>query len=262
MGKLKDSLQHAANPRILVLDIETAPMLVEVWRLSKNDYISTSQMRRPARVLSFAYQWAGQKRIGFHSEWADGSDQMIQAAWDLLNEADILVAFNSPFDVKHLQAQFILRGMQPPAPWKDIDLLRVVRREFGHGLAANRLDYVCRVLGIGSKVSHEGHGLWTRVLDGDEKARKLMEKYNKGDVDITTKLYFHLRDRGWIKSHPHVGLWTGVDKCCPACGSENLVREGLIRTPVTSYAGVRCADCGTLSRLNHMKQRTETRPAR
>jgi predicted RNA-binding Zn-ribbon protein involved in translation (DUF1610 family) len=262
MGELKKALRDVGNPRILILDIETAPLLVEVWRLTKNDYISASQMRKPGRILSFAYQWAGEKRIGFHSEWTDGQDQMIQKAWDLLNEADILIAYNSPFDIKHLQAQFILRGMQPPAPWKNIDLLRVVRSEFGHGLPSNRLDYVCKALGIGAKTSHEGHGLWTRVQDGDEKARKLMEKYNKQDVRITTMLYFHLRDRGWIKGHPHVGLYTGVDKCCPACGSENLIREGWIRTPVTLYAGVRCGDCGTVARLNHMKQRTETRPVR
>jgi hypothetical protein len=173
---------------------------------------------------------------------------MVSLAHDLLDEADVVVHYNGArFDIPHLNREFINQDLTPPSPYKQVDLLRTVKRQFR--FPSNKLDYVCQALDLGAKTHHTGHQLWVDCLTGDPDAWDLMQEYNEHDVVITEKLYLKLRP--WITSHPTVALYeqdTDDVPTCPACGSVELERRGRAVTTVSTYQRYCCRDCGKWSR--------------
>ena len=239
------------EPRILVFDIETSPALVFTYSL-RTDYIAPGNVVEPSRVLCFAAKWHGDKRVMFHSE-RDGRREMIEAAWRLLDEADVCVGFNhARFDVPHLQREFVLAGYGPPSPWQDVDLLTAVRKRFA--FMSNRLSYVTEQLGLDLKADAGGMSTWMGCLQGDPEAWRTMEHYNRQDVVVTDELFTYLRS--WLKL-PHMGLFTGDEAACHACGSPRLVPAGVSRTRTAAYLRLSC-ECGAWNRL---LANGKTRPA-
>jgi hypothetical protein len=231
--------------KLLLWDIETSPMLANVWGLWNND-VSLNQLLESGDLLCFAAKWHGQpKSMKFFSEWDDGHAGMVLAAWNLLNEADAVISYNGKhYDTPWINRCFLEQELLPPAPAKQIDLCDVVKRQFR--FPSNKLAYVSeRLLGTG-KVKHEGHELWTKVLAGDPDARKRMRKYNKQDVRLLEPLYDKLLP--WIPGHPSYGAFENQDDICPACGSTDLVMEGFAYTAVGQFQRYHCADCGKWSR--------------
>jgi len=228
--------------KILEIDIETAPNVAYVWSLFDTN-VPIDRLVAPGYTLCFAARWQGSREIMFHSVWTDGEKAMIEKAWDLLNEADMLVHYNGKkFDVPTLNREFVLAGMVPPSNYHEVDLYQVVRRRFR--FASNKLDFVAQQLGLGSKVKHKGMQLWREVMAGVEKSQRVMERYNKGDVRILSRLYTKLLP--WINNHPNRGLW--VDNpdtpVCRNCGSTNLKRNGSEKRFTLSYNRYKCRDCG------------------
>lgn len=234
------------GPKILTLDIETAPALAAVFGLFRQN-ISLPMLRESHRVLSIAAKWHDSKKVMFYSEFHDGADAMIQAAWDLLNEADIVVHYNgTSFDIPHLKREFWMAGLSAPAPFQEVDLLKVIRKEFR--FLSNKLDHVVNERGIGKKVKHAGAELWIRCLLGEEKAWSEMRRYNKHDVVITELLYDDLGS--WITGHPHMGHFApddGQDRC-QRCGSTDLRREGYAYTQSRKYQRYQCRGCDKWNR--------------
>lgn len=244
-------------PRILTIDIETSPNLAHVWGLW-NQNVGLPQLLESGQVLCFAAKWYGTSKVMFYSDHHNGHGQMIQAAHDLLSQADILVHYNGrKFDVPHLYREMAELGMTPPSPHKDMDLLTVVRQRFR--FPSNKLDYVAASLLGEGKVRHSGHGLWLGCLRNEPRAWAEMRRYNIGDTRLTERLYDRLRP--WIKGHPHIGLWSGDEDCCGNCGGQ-LKASGWARTAVTAYAQYRCVNCGAWYRRTNVKAQTATRPAR
>jgi len=90
------------EPKVLTIDIETAPNIVKAWGLWQQN-IATSQIIEAGRVICFAAKWHDKKKVEFYGENGVGHEQMVKEAWRLLDEADIVVGYNSPgFDIKHL----------------------------------------------------------------------------------------------------------------------------------------------------------------
>lgn len=226
--------------KILVLDIETRPNMAYVWGLWDQN-IGLNQIIETGSVISFAAKWYGEKKIHFYSDFHDGHETMIKAAWELFNEAEAIVHFNGKqFDIKHLNREFMVAGLTPPSPHKDVDLLSVVRSRFK--FASNKLQHVATELGIGSKVQHDGFELWVRCMADDAKAWDLMRRYNKHDVKLTEQLYEQLRP--WIKSHPNVALGEGRPDHCPTCGNDRMQSRGVQKSPFGIYQRYQCQGCG------------------
>lgn len=247
----------ARNLRILVIDIETAPNIAHVWGLY-NVNVGINQIVEPGRILGFAYKWIGEKPIHWVDEQA-GHDAMIRAAHELLTECDVAVHFNGArFDIPHFNREFLLAGMAPPRPYKQIDLLKTVRAQFR--FASGKLDFVSQQLGLGAKVKHEGHALWVACMAGDVKAWGRMGRYARQDVALTEKLFHVLLP--WLTTVPHLGQLAKAGGCW-ACGSDKLRRDGEFTAFVTSYPLHQCTNCGAWVRsTNKLEHTTKTRQAK
>lgn len=226
--------------KILTLDIETSPHVADVWSLWNNN-VSLNQLRETGRVICFAAKWYGRKGVEYRSDHHDGHEAMVARAWEMIDEADIVVGWNSQnFDIKHLEREFIKAGLGPPSPHKNLDLLKTVRQRFR--FASNKLDHVAQELGVGKKLSHTGHDLWVRCMAGDPKAWALMKRYNIQDVVLTENVYDVLRP--WIPTHPHVAPSVGGELACNRCGSDDLAPRGFYVAYSRRYRRYRCNSCG------------------
>lgn len=263
MSELAAAIRKVAKPRhnvkVLFFDIETMPHEVYTWGLWDQN-VGISQIIRPGQVFGFAFKWLGQKETGFYSDHADTHAGMVEAAHRLLSEADIVVTYNGiSFDVPHMQREFLLAGMPPPKPYKQIDLMRVAKRQFK--FASNKLDFLSQQLGLGRKTSHEGFDLWVKCMAGDEKAWKKMGVYAQQDVRLTEKLYHYLLP--WLVNVPHIGQMDGAEHSCWACGGTKLTRDGTAYANVTSYRLYSCDKCGAWVRgSTKLQEATTTRQQR
>jgi uncharacterized protein YprB with RNaseH-like and TPR domain len=173
--------------KTLLLDIETTPMQVYTWGLWDQN-ISIDQIIKSTEMLCFGARWLGAKRVIFKSVHHDGKKAMLEELHKLMDEADLLVGWNSAaFDHKHINREFLENGMTPPAPTKDLDLMSITKANFL--FPSNKLDYVAQKLGVGAKVKHSGFKLWLRCMDGDSKAWAEMKKYQVQDVNLLVELY-------------------------------------------------------------------------
>lgn len=240
-----------SSPRIAVLDIETAPLIAQVWGLFDQN-IGLGQIERDWSILSFGWKWLDDNRFTYRdqSQADDIEDDslLLEAVWNLLDEADIVIAHNGrKFDFKKLNARFILAGMSPPAPYRVIDTLLEVRRVAA--FTSNKLAYLTDKLTEtkkGSHVRYPGHALWKACLKGDPQAWREMKKYNKLDVLSLEELYLKLRP--WMVSHPNViayDLADGVtEMACTRCGSAEMQSRGFRVTQAGRYRRYQCQECG------------------
>lgn len=232
--------------KILFLDIETTPNLAYVWGLW-NQNVAISQIVESTEMLCFGARWYGEKKVTFKSVHHDGKEEMLKSVHNLLNEADVLVGWNSQaFDSKHLKREFIEAGMLPPSPYKEMDLMRTVKAQFK--FPSNKLDYVAQTLGVGAKVQHSGFDLWLKCMAGDDKAWREMKKYQIQDVNLLIDLYEKLKP--WIKNHPSTPLHNGLVDGCVVCASTNLQSRGTAITSSATYQRLQCQDCGKWQRGN------------
>ena len=233
------------GPRTLLIDVETSPIQAWVWGLWDQN-VGLNQIIEPTHILCFAYKWLDEDRVGFHSTQHPDSI-MVGKAWDLLDEADVVLHFNGRrFDIPHLNREFLEDGLTPPSPYKQIDLLEVSRKVFQ--FPSNKLAYITEALGLEGKVKNEGFELWTKCMAGDPKAWKRMEKYNRRDVALLKDLYELLQP--WVPSHPSWAAFTG-EHVCPKCGSTDLKRRGKAYTAVSAFIQWHCESCGAWSRSTH-----------
>lgn len=241
--------------KILFIDIETTPMTAYTWGLWDQN-VSLGQIIDSTEMMCFGARWYGEKKVNFKSIHHHGKDEMLKEVHRLLDEADVVVGWNSAsFDSKHIKREFIEAEMLPPSPYKDMDLMRVVKSQFR--FPSNKLDYVAQTLGVGSKVKHSGFELWVKCMANDKKAWTEMKKYQIQDVDLLVDLYEKLKP--WIKNHPSVALYDGIEDGCVVCGSVNLQKRGLARTTTSSYQRYQCSDCGKWMRGANLINGSTTR---
>lgn len=229
--------------RILILDIETRPALVYTWGMF-NQSFGPSQVVDWGGVLCFAAKWHGDADTVFHSEWR-GKERMIRAAHKLLNDADAVVGWNSQrFDVRWLQAEFQRMGLSRPSPYVNVDLMRSQKRDAF--MLSNKLESRRLWLGEDGKAETGGFGLWKGVMDGNRESRRLMEEYNRRDVEITEEEFDRMRAGGWVRGLPNHAIEGG--HVCSHCGSERLQARGEQVTKTRRYKRYQCRDCGGWSR--------------
>lgn len=239
-----------SKPKILVLDIETAPMIGAFWGLWKQN-IGLKQLYNDWYILTYAAKWLGEEETywdsltSYKEEYKANPEcdyMVLQSLRDLLDEADIIVAHNGAgFDIPKINARFLKYGILPPSPYKQVDTLRVVKKKFR--LTSNKLEYVANYLGLGGKIKHQGFDLWTDCMKGDVKAWSDMIKYNIKDVTLLEEVYYRLLP--WMDQHPNLALYYDNAKPrCPKCGGTHINYRGYAYTPMGKFHRFQCQDCG------------------
>lgn len=257
--KIQNNDTH--NAKILLLDIETAPMVAYLWSKWQNgvgdDFIISDWF-----MLSWAAKWLFDEEVLSDkltvNELKNKDDRRIsQSIWDLMDEADVIIAHNlHKFDEKKLKTRFLKHDLGIPSPYQTIDTLLHLRKQFG--ITSNKLDYVAsNFLGIEGKMETP-RGLWQRCMEGEYEALVIMDEYCQQDVKVLEDIY--LRIRGWIRPHPNLALYAvGDEGICPACGGEDHEPTHTeYRTYVNVYEAHRCKGCGHIFRSRKAKTSTKT----
>ena len=144
-------------PKILLLDIETSPALGYVWKKWDTNVI---EFKDSWYILSYAYKWYGEKNkpkavslpdFKNYSKNKSCDLDLCKSLHSLLEQADIVVAHNGDaFDIKKINARFLINKMLPPRPYLAVDTLKILRRKFG--FMSNKLNDIGIDLGIGKKL--------------------------------------------------------------------------------------------------------------
>lgn len=218
------------QPRILLLDIETAPVLAHVWKIW-DENIGLDQIKSDMYILSFAAKWIGESEIFYADQSArrniEDDRHLLRALWRLMNEADIIITQNGvAFDIPIIKARMISRGIPPPSPFRTIDTLLQARRNFR--FTSNKLEHLAKTIGCKQRKDEHrrfpGFKLWKACLDGDMRAWADMKKYNVDDVRTLEEVY--LKMRPWIVQHPNIAAYfEGEAPACPKCGG-HVQRRG------------------------------------
>ena len=237
------------QPRILIFDIETAPMEVYTFRLHDQN-IGLNQVKKDWHLLAWAAKWLGDpphKVMYMDNRRArnvDDDKALVKGLAKLLNEADVIVTQNGDaFDVKKLNARAAILKLPPIKPCKSTDILKEGRKVFS--FTSHKLEYVTGVLNKKyKKLDHReypGLELWKAVLKGDRRAWCVMEKYTRHDVLSTEEAYQNIQ--GWIRTQ-NVAMFSEDTTMRCYCGSDRLEARGYARTESGKYRVYHCKNCG------------------
>lgn len=229
--------------RILILDIETFPMLSHVWELWEANALDVVTH---SIIACFSAKWRNGKQITKalpdykgYKPGAEDDRAIVKELRELLDEADIAVAQNGRrFDFKRINARIIKHGMTPPSPYSTVDTLVDARRIFG--FPSNKLDSLGEYLGVGNKLHTGGFKLWQECMKGNAAAWKRMKRYNAQDVTLLERVYEKFLP--WMTTHPNLAIYSGVT-CCPKCGSTKFQSRGVARQATRTYQRFQCQSC-------------------
>lgn len=244
------------GPKVLLIDIETSPTLAWVYGYWNTNVLAIEQ---DWVILSVAWRWEGGATralsLGQRTE-----EELVQKVWDLINEADVVVAHNGDrFDLPKMRTKFLANRMGPPSPVTSIDTLKEVKRYFAH--PSNSLRDLARYEGLTAKMSYSDLD-WRAAMDLDPKELRKMRSYNRRDVDVLAELYELIRP--WIGNPGHVrtvnmARYVEDDEVCPSCGAaDSLVKEGWYHRANMKYQRYHCRVCGTWAKARRAE--TDYRP--
>lgn len=181
--------------KILFIDIETAPIKAHLWSMWQNG-VGLNQIESDWYILSFTAKWAHEDEI-IYMDLRDTPDSekdypLLEKIWELFDEADFVVGHNTKkFDVKKINARFLMNGFSRPSTFRHIDTLLIAKSLFG--FTSNKLEYLteklCTVYKKSTHKQFPGHLLWSECLKGNLEAWQEMEEYNKFDVLSNQELY-------------------------------------------------------------------------
>lgn len=240
---------YGKGPKMLSLDIETAPILGSVWGLWQQN-VGLSMINADWYILSWSAKWFGEPEVLYEDKrdsWDDNDDStLLKGIWKLLDEADIIITQNGKkFDAKKLNARFILNGMTPPSSYKHVDTLQIAKRHFG--FTSNKLEYMTdKLCKVYKKLKHgqfPGFELWKQCLLGNMEAWDEMKEYNIHDVLSLEELYVTLRP--WMNTHPNINVYYEDLEVRCSCGSQALEHNGYAYSNLSKFDRFQCTDCGS-----------------
>jgi hypothetical protein len=243
------------GPRILIYDIETAPILAHVWKLWDNN-VGLNQIDSDWYIMSVAAKWLGEDEVFYWDQKdiypMEDDTYLLSKLWSLLNEADIVIGQNvKRFDTKKVNARFVLNGFPKPSTYRQIDTMIIAKEQFG--FTSNKLEYMTDKLCPEHKKSKHkefpGHELWAECLKSNPAAWAEMKSYNIDDIHGTEALYNVLSS--WDSKLPNFDCY--VDELL---NMDEWVEDGYHYTNLAKYKRYRNINTGVQrrSRVNELSK--------
>lgn len=249
----KAARQFTNPPKILVLDIETLPIISYTWGTFDQN-VALNQIKEDWSILSYAAKFLGSDKIFYgdvrNEKNVRNDKKLLADLWELLDQADIVLGQNSKrFDVKKIKARLILNGFTPPSSFRQIDTMILAKRHFA--FTSNKLEYMTKNLcTTNKKISHAKFGgfeLWKACMEGNKEAYKELREYNVADILSTEELFFKLAP--WDSSINLSVYSDNLDfthRCF--CGSEDFKKHGFVYSNSGKFQRFICNSCGNESR--------------
>lgn len=248
------TLKTVTNQKILIFDIEQAPMLFYGWR-TRADYIGHYMVKERPFIMSWSAKWYQKDKMYSDTvtpEEARNRDdsRIIASLADMVREADVVIGHNvDSHDLAILRGRVLIHNLDPlPPAIRSVDTLKIAKRDLG--LPYNGMEPLCELAGIpmGKKIGMDG---WKKALAGDRKSLKALREYNRADV-VSSEMLFD-----WMR--PHVRRLTrlvdGPGHICPSCGSPDLQKRGITRTQVSAFQQWQCNNCKRYSRSKSLAEK-------
>lgn len=235
------------GPRVLFLDIETAPILAYVWGIYDQN-IPTIQIKKDWHLLSWSAKWLGDKKA-MHMNQAnvkniEDDKKIMKGMWKLLDEADVVIYHNGDkFDKKKINTRFLKHRLGKPSSYKTIDTLKVARQNFA--ITSNKMEYIAEFLGVANKkYKHKkfpGFELWKACLTKNKEAWKEMEQYNSQDVYTLEDIYNELKQ--WVTNINFNVYYDEAINICTLCGNDKFTKNGHDYTKTGKFQRFKCTKC-------------------
>lgn len=197
---IEDPYVAGKMAKAVFLDIETSLVDARVFRTGQ-------QMVTAEQLSGFTYlltaSWGsmydlytkgidGVQSIGNHYDSKTFKNNplddtlVLRALWDVLDDADVILAHNAKFDTGWMMGRFLQLGWPLPSKFSTICTYTALTK---FSFVSKKLDMLSKQL-IGSRKIPTNLTLWMNCSDGDIEAFKEMETYNRGDVfDTLFKVY-------------------------------------------------------------------------
>lgn len=250
-GFLSNQPELPKEPRILFVDIETAPCIAAVFGRFNINLSQDNIIKNGSYILTASWEWLDSDLIygialgpdeAIHGNDRDILEELVKA----IDQADIVVAHNSvKFDVPAIKLRLLANNMRPFKTVKVLDTLRMAKH---FKFPSNKLDSIGAYLNIGRKKDTGGIRLWIDCIEGKQQALDDMLEYNIEDVRLLKEVYKRLA--AFNSATANLGHYYDDDKeHCPACGSTNLSKtKSSVYTPISEYEELVCQECGHRSR--------------
>jgi DNA polymerase elongation subunit (family B) len=229
-------------PKILILDIETAPMLVRSYGLW-NQNISTGFIVKDWYMISFAAKWANKSKFYYaDTRYTHENDlEPSKLAHSLIEQADVIVGHNlDRFDMKKLNTRFLKHNLPPIGKRQTIDTLKIAKKYFA--ISSNKLDYIAKFLGIEGKRKSKKYSqqeMWNGCCEGILDCFKENEKYNKQDITVTEEVFDNLK-----KWDENLNFQAYYGKKVCICGNDKYRKDGLRYSKQGAFQRFKCLECG------------------
>lgn len=246
------------TPKVLIFDIETSPLEVRTWGIYDQN-VAVNQIVKDWNVIAWAAKWLNDKKVHYKDNRSAKNvrddKKLLKPLWKLLDEADVVVTQNGDaFDIKKVNARFIINGFTPPSSFQKIDTKKLAQKAFA--FTSNSLAYTSKALNLKhQKLDHKnypGQELWDECLAGNKKAWNEMKKYNIQDVLATEDKYKRLAPWG---QPVNFSLYNDRPTC--SCGSTRFRNRGFQYNKTTVYRRFQCKECGqeVRGRTNEFKNK-------
>lgn len=256
VGKYKRFAPPANRAKVLLFDIETAPLLAHVWGLWENN-VGLNQIVCDWHLLSWSAKWLGspEGEVMYMDQRSASSVENDKAILtelrELLDEADVVITQNGKsFDQRKVQARMLIHGFQPNSPYKHVDVKIEAQRLFG--FPSHKLEYMTeKVNKKYKKLKHKkfpGHDLWVECLKGNVEAWDEMKLYNMHDVLALEEFFGHIAPWG---IRLNFNLFTDDEDQSCICGSQEHMKYGFYYTEMGKFQRYKCKKCGHISRDRH-----------
>jgi hypothetical protein len=255
--KMYDVDTGHSGAKVLLFDIETSMIKAYTWGLWQQN-ISIDAIIDDWYVICWSAQWLHEDKMmnasvhtagNFKKKLRKNEAHLVLSLWKLLDEADIVIAYNGKkFDKKKMNTKFLEYGLPEPSPYKIIDPYITVKRNFA--LTSNKMDFVARYMqDIDEGKTSTNLKLWIRSMEDDVDALQEMQDYC--DQDIVVLREVHMATRHWDKSSGvNMALYEDSDAMiCRTCGSSHLIPlPSTVKMTAGEYEVFRCGDCQTVQR--------------